>query len=191
LNLFADRYTDMQFFGYEIAAGVFQSVPPFYVFVFAPVFAWFWVWLSDKKFNLTTPVKLSLGLIFMGLGFIVMMGASMVWADGNKAGPSWLFITYLLLTFGEICLYPVGLSAVTKLSPNRLVGQMMGIWFMSLAFGNLMAGLFAGNFDAVAIDADPSVMVHLFWQVAKILLIGGAVVLLISKPVRKWMGEIL
>ena len=190
LNLFAERYTDRMLFGSEFPAGWFQSVPAIIVFIFAPIFAWLWVWLSEHKLNPSTPVKLSLGLIFMGLGFAVMMGASMVIVSGNKALPTWLVMTYLLHTFGEIFLYPVGLSAVTKLSPKRFVGQMMGIWFMSLAFGNLIAGLFAGEFDDQAIAADPQLLVDLFWVVVKVMIISGLVVLAISKPVRKWMSDI-
>jgi len=119
-----------------------------------------------------------------------MMGASLVVVAGNKALPTWLIATYVLQEVGEICLYPVGLSAVTKLSPQRLVGQMMGIWFMSLAFGNLIAGLFAGEFDAHAIIANPQVLVGLFWLVAKFMLGAGILVLILNKPIRKLMGEI-
>lgn len=119
-----------------------------------------------------------------------MMGGAMIVMAGSKAAPLWLILTYLFNTFGEICLYPVGLSAVTKLSPKRLVGQMMGVWFMSLALGNLMAGLFAGNFDDAAIAANPQLMVDLFWYMVKVLMIAGLVVLVISSLVRKWMGDI-
>lgn len=189
-NLFAQRYTDRMLFGAEFPAGWFQSVPPIFVVIFSPVIAWLWVWLSGRNLNPSTPFKLSLGLIFMGLGFAVMMGASVIVMDGYKAGPSWLVITYLLHTFGEIFLYPVGLSAVTKLSPTRLVGQMMGIWFMAIAFGNLIAGLFAGEFDDSAIAANPQLMIDLFWGVVKVMIVSGIVVLLISKPLRKWMADI-
>lgn len=190
LNLFAERYTNRILFGKEFPTGWFQSVPPIEVFIFVPVFAWLWVWLSERKLNPSTPIKLAMGLIFMGLGFGVMMWASTIVIGGGKAGPSWLVITYLLHTFGEICLYPVGLSAVTKLSPGRLVGQMMGVFFMSLAFGNLIAGLFAGEFDDVAIAANPQLLVDLFWVVTKGMLIAGLVVLILSKPIRKLMGGI-
>jgi proton-dependent oligopeptide transporter, POT family len=190
LNLFAERYTDRIAFGKEFPAGWFQSVPAIEVFLFVPLFAWLWVWLEKRKLNPSTPVKLALGLIFMGLGFGAMMLASNIVVGGTKAGPSWLVVTYLLHTFGEICLYPVGLSAVTKLSPGRLVGQMMGVFFMALAFGNLMAGLFSGEFDDKAIAANPQLLIDLFWVVTKWMLIVGVVVLIISKPIRKLMGEV-
>ena len=136
-------------------------------------------------------MKLAAGLLFMGAGYLVMMWASTIVIGGSKALPTWLVATYVLHTFGEICLYPVGLSAVTKLSPKRLVGQMMGIWFMSLALGNLVAGLFAGEFDANAVAANPQLLVDLFWVVVKVMGVAGLVVLVISKPIRKWMADIL
>jgi POT family proton-dependent oligopeptide transporter len=194
LNLFAERYTDRMLWGWKMPASWFQSAPPIFVVIFSMVVAWLWVWLSKRKLDPSTPVKFSFGLIFMGLGFAVMMWASwLLIADGivgPEASPGWLIATYLLHTFGEICLYPVGLSAVTKLSPQKLGGQMMGVWFMSLAFGNLIAGLFAGEFDEKAIAAEPELLVNLFWMVVKVMLISGIIILLFSKSIRKWMGNI-
>jgi POT family proton-dependent oligopeptide transporter len=190
LNLFAARYTDLTLFGKIRPAEWLQSAPPIFVIIFSSVFAWLWIRLSTKNINPSTPVKFSLGLLFMAAGYAVMMGASLIVIQGMKASSAWLIVTYLLHTFGEICLYPVGLSAVTKLSPGRLSGQMMGIWFMSLAFGNLIAGLFAGEFDAVAITANPQLLVDLFWSVVKVMGFAGLIVLILSKPIRKLMGDI-
>src|SRR5690606_4520880 len=190
LNLFADRYTDLMVGTFEIPASWFQSVTAGFVLIFAPVFAWLWVWLSKRNLNPSTPVKLSLGLLFMSTGFFLMVGASAVVAGGAKPLPTWLIFTYMFHTFGEICLYPIGLSAVTKLTPPRLVGQMMGIYFTALAFGNLVAGLFAGQFDKQAIEADPSLLASLFGLVAKITLGAAIVVFILNKPIRKLMGNI-
>ncbi len=190
LNLFADRYADMVIAGYRIPTSWLQTFPPAAVVLFAPIFAWLWIRLAKKNLNPSTPVKLSLGLIFMGLGYTVMVAASTLVVAGQHPLPTWLIFTFVLQEFGEICLYPVGLSAVTKLAPGRLVGQMMGIWFMSLAFGNLIAGVFAGEFDAKAISDNPQLLVDLFWFVAKFMFIAGFIVLLISKPIRKLMGDI-
>lgn len=190
LNLFAERYTDMFIGSFEMPAGWLQSAPPLYVMIFVPVFAWLWVRLSKRNLNPATPVKVSFGLFFMGIGYVVMIGASMIYFSGTKPLPTWLLLTYLFHTFGEICLYPISLSAVTKLSPHRLVGRMMGVFFMSLAFGNLIAGLFAGEFESKAIEANPNLMVDLFSFIAKVMLIGGVIVLLLNKPVRKLMGDI-
>lgn len=194
LNLFAKNYTDRLIFGWEMPAAWFQSAPPIFVVIFSLVFAWLWVWLSKRNQDPSTPVKFSLGLLFMAAGFGVMLWASWnVVADGlvgPEAGPGWLVLTYLLHTFGEICLYPVGLSAVTKLSPNRLSGQMMGIWFTSLAFGNLMAGLFAGEFDEARIAGEPELLLDFFQAVVVVTAGAGLLILLLSKPVRKLMGNI-
>jgi POT family proton-dependent oligopeptide transporter len=190
LNLFADRYTDMMVGTFLMPASWMQSLPPIYVILFVPVFTGLWLWLSKHKLNPSTPVKLSLGLLFMGLGYVAMIGASFIVIRGEQPLPTWLFLTYMLHTFGEICLYPIGLSGITKLSPKRLVGRMMGVFFMALALGNLIAGLFAGDIDEKAVAANPHLLVDLFQFIA--LLMGGAalVVLLISKPLRKLMGDI-
>ena len=190
LNLFADRYTDMFIGSFEMPASWLQSIPPVAVIAFSFLFAWLWIWLAKRKMNPSTPVKLSLGLIFMGLGYAVMMGASLIVIGGEKPLPTWLAFTYVLHTFGEICLYPIGLSAVTKLSPKKLVGQMMGVFFISLAYGNLIAGLFAGEFDEQAIAQNPSLLLDLFGVVMKVMLISGIIVLIFSKPIRKLMGDI-
>ena len=190
LNLFAERYTDMFIGSFEMPASWMQTVPPVAVISFSFLFAWLWVWLAKRNMNPSTPVKLSFGLIFMGLGYAVMMGASLIVIGGDKPLPTWLVLTYVLHTFGEICLYPIGLSAVTKLSPRKLVGQMMGVFFIALAYGNLIAGLFAGEFDREAIAQDPSLLLDLFGVVMKVMLISGIIVLIFSKPIRKLMGDI-
>lgn len=190
LNLFAKRYTDMFIGNFEMPASWMQTIPPVAVISFSFMFAWLWVWLAKRNLNPTTPVKMSFGLIFMGLGYAVMMGASLVVIGGEKPLPTWLILTYVLHTFGEICLYPIGLSAVTKLSPKKLLGQMMGVFFIALAYGNLIAGLFAGEFDERAIEQDPSLLLDLFGVVMKVMLISGIIVLIFSKPIRKLMGEI-
>ena len=190
LTLFANRYTDRFIGGFEFPSGWFQIVPAGAVVLFVPLFAWLWVWLAKRNLNPSTPVKLSMGLLFMGLGYAVMMGGSMIIVAGSKALPTWLIFTYIFHTFGEICLYPIGLSAVSKLSPKRLVGQMMGIWFMSLALGNLVAGLFSGEFDDASITANPHLLVELFQGVVIVMLVSGVIVLLFSKPLKKRMGNI-
>jgi POT family proton-dependent oligopeptide transporter len=189
LNIFADRYTDMFLGSFEMPAGWLQSFPAIFVVIFVPMFAALWVWSAKKNINISTPVKMSMGLIFMALGYVVMIGASKIVIGGDKPLPTWLIFTYMLHTFGEICLYPIGLSAVTRLSPQRLVGQMMGVFFMALALGNLAAGLFAGEFDDTTIASNPNVLVDLFGLVAMITAIGGVIVLIISKPLLKLMQE--
>jgi proton-dependent oligopeptide transporter, POT family len=190
LNLFADRYTNMFIGSFEMPASWLQAAPPFFVLLFVPVFAWLWSWLAKRNLNPNTPVKMALGLIWMGVGYVVMIFASNLVIAGEKPLPTWLIFTYMFHTFGEICLYPIGLSGVTKLSPKRLVGQMMGVFFMALALGNLVAGLYAGEFNNEAISANPSLLTDLFGLIVKIMFIAAAVVILFNKPIRKIMGNI-
>jgi POT family proton-dependent oligopeptide transporter len=190
LNLFADRYTDRLFGSFNMPASWLQSAPPIFVILFVPVFTWLWSMLAKHKLNPITPVKLALGLFWMGLGYLVMMGAAEIVMNGNKPGISWLVITYMLHTFGEICLYPIGLSGVTKLAPRRLVGQMMGVFFMALALGNLFAGLYAGEFSEDVLAKNPSLMIDLFALIVKIMFVAGVIVLVFAKPIRKLMGNI-
>lgn len=190
LNLFADRYTNMFIGSFEMPSSWLQSAPSFFVLLLVPFFAWLWVRLAHKKLNPSTPIKLVLGLVFMGLGYLVMMKASSIVVAGDKPLPTWLMATYIFHTIGEICLYPIGMSAMTKLSPKKLLGQMMGVFFMALALGNLVAGLYAGEFNSDAITANPSVLIDLFGLIVKIMFIASVVVLILAKPLRKLMGNI-
>ena len=150
LNLFAERHTLRQFGHFEIPAGWFQSLGPLFVISLAPVVAATWVWLGRRNLNPSLPLKFAFGLVLLGVGFLVMAVGARFVVSGQRVWPSWLISTYLLHTFGELCLSPVGLSSVTKLAPRRMVGQMMGIWFLATSLGNLIAGLVAGEFDASA-----------------------------------------
>lgn len=186
LNLFAERHTDRMLFGWEIPAGWFQSLNPFYIVVLAPLFAAFWVRLAKKQMDPSMPGKFALGLVILGLGFLIMVGAAKLVVAGNQAAPYWLILTYLLHTMGELCVSPVGLSSVTKLAPKRFVGQMMGIWFLATSLGNLMAGLLAGRFNPEALNEMPG----LFMQIVMTTVGGGIVLLLFTKPIKKLIGKI-
>ena len=187
LNLFAERYTDRQIGGhFVVPAGWFQSLNPAFVIIFAPLVAWVWVALARRNLNPSAPAKFAIGVILMGSGFLVMAAAASVVAHGSKVLPYWLILTYLLHTFGELCLSPVGLSYVTKLSPQRLVGQMMGMWFLSLSLGNLAAGLIAGEFDANNVAAMPGQYLHIVYFAVGL----GAVLLILSRPVKRLMGDV-
>jgi POT family proton-dependent oligopeptide transporter len=131
-------------------------------------------------------VKFAFGLLLLGLGFVFMAAAAKLVAAGNKVSPFWLVSTYLIHTFGELCLSPVGLSSVTKLAPKRLVGQMMGTWFLAASLGNLIAGLIAGNFNADAVQQMPAQ----YLQIVIMPTIAGVLLLLFAKPIRKWMGGV-
>ncbi len=186
LNLFAERYTDRLLGSFVIPASWFQSLNPAFVIALAPFVAWVWIALARRQLNPSAPAKFAIGVILMGSGFVVMAIAASIVAHGSKVLPYWLIATYLLHTLGELCLSPVGLSYVTKLSPKRFVGQMMGMWFLSLSLGNLAAGLIAGEFDANNVAAMPGQYMHIVYFAVGL----GAVLLALSRPVRKLMGDV-
>jgi POT family proton-dependent oligopeptide transporter len=188
LNLFAERYTDrmIEALSFEVPAGWYQSLNAVFIIVFAPVFASIWVALARRNLDPSIPVKFGLGLVILGLGFAVMIFAARLVAEGGQAAPTWLMMTYLLHTFGELCLSPVGLSSVTKLAPKRFVGQMMGIWFLGASLGNLIAGLAAGRFRADAVEDMPA----LYLQIVLITIGSGLLLLVFSKPIRRMTGGI-
>jgi POT family proton-dependent oligopeptide transporter len=188
LNLFAERYTERMigWLHFEIPTGWFQSLNSIFIVLCAPFFAWMWIALARRNLNPSAPAKFALGLILMGSGFLVMAAAAAIVAHGSKVLPYWLLMTYLLHTFGELCLSPVGLSYYTKLAPKRFVGQMMGMWFLAMSLGNLVAGLLAGEFDANNIPAMPGQYMHIVY----ITVGAGAILLAISRPVKKLMGNV-
>ncbi len=188
MNLFADRYTDrvIGWLHFVIPTGWFQSLNSAFIFIFAPFFAWAWIALARRNLNPSAPAKFALGVMLMGSGFLVMAAAAAVVASGSKVLPYWLIMTYLLHTFGELCLSPVGLSYYTKLTPKRFVGQMMGMWFLALSLGNLLAGQIAGEFDANNVAAMPGQYMHIVYFSVGL----GAVLLILSRPVRRLMGNI-
>jgi proton-dependent oligopeptide transporter, POT family len=179
LTLFADRLTETTIFGWAYPSSWFQSVQPIFVIAFAPVFAWIWQKLGDRQPS--SPGKFTIGLLFAGLAFVVVTIASML-TGGGRVSPLWLICVYFLQSVGELCLSPVGLSTVTKLAPARMVGLMMGVWFLSISIGSYIAGLttrfFAGN--------DPAVLTRAFRTFAVITLI-AAVLLAILTPAIKRM----
>ncbi len=190
-NLFARDFTDRSLFGDSFANGEhpaawYQSANPIFVVLFAPVFAWVWVALGRRNLDPSSPAKFGLALVLVGVGFLVMMfAAQLVVSTGGKVAPTWLLLTYLLHTFGELCLSPVGLSNVTKLAPKRYVGQMLGTWFLGAAVGNALAGLIGGHVGS----SDATAMPAQFLQMCFIA--GGAgMVLIVASPwLKKLTGE--
>jgi len=184
-NLFAERFTDRKLvgFAYVVPAGWFQGLGAVFIILFAPVFAWLWVRLARRNLDPSVPAKFALGLLFLAVGFLVMAAAARVVAAGHKAAPVWLVTTYLFHTFGELCLSPVGLSSVTKLSPRKLVGQMMGIWFLATSLGNLIAGLLAGEFKSDALPAWPP----LYLKIVILPTVAGVLLILLARPIKRWM----
>lgn len=186
LNIFADRYTQLQIGSFTLYSTWFQSINSIFIITFAPVFAYLWVWLAARNLNPSTPAKFGLGLLSLALGFFMMVLASTIVANGDKAMPTWLILTYLFHTFGELALSPVGLSATTKLAPHRYVGQLMGIWFVATALGNLIAGQLAGEFDPNNVAAFP----EQYWGIVMTTAGTGIILLVLAKPLKKMMGGI-
>jgi POT family proton-dependent oligopeptide transporter len=182
-NLFAERHTDREMFGWELPAGTLQAVNPLFIILFAPVFAAIWVNLGRRNLDPSAPAKFAVGLILMGVGFLVMFLAARYVVAGEKVLPTWLILTYLLHTFGELCLSPVGLSSMTKLAPARFVGQVMGLWFLATALGNNLAGQFAGEIDPNHLPGMPGQFLYLFWWG----FIAGVVLLVLTPFIRKMM----
>ena len=178
-NLFAQDFTDRSWLGASFPGGVhpaswYQSANPTFVVLFAPVFAWLWVALGKRNLDPSSPAKFGLALLLLGIGFLMMMLASqLVVSSGGKVAPTWLLLTYMLHTFGELCLSPVGLSNVTKLAPKRFVGQMLGTWFLGAAVGNALAGLIGGHVGSSAASELPAQFLQMCF------IAGGAGLLLI------------
>lgn len=162
LNIFAERYTyrdlgaltailPASWVSYlnPVPASWFQSLNPIFIVLLAPLVASAWPALAKYNCNPPFIIKFAIGLLLLALGFLVIAAGARIVSDQVQVWPTWLIATYLIHTLGELCLSPVGLSTVSKLSPKRLVGQMMGIWFLSSALGNLIAGLIAGNIHEV------------------------------------------
>ena len=180
-NLFARDYTERNF-----PASWFQSINPFFLITLAPVFGAMWIKLSSKGLNPRTPFKFVLGLIGVGVGFYAMVVAAGIAASGLKAGAFYLIVAYFLHTCAELCISPVGLSTMTKLAPKRYVSQMMGMWFVGTAAGNLVAGLVAGRFDPENLDQMPNLFMNFVYAG-----IGTGLLLLLLAPLlKKWMGDV-
>jgi proton-dependent oligopeptide transporter, POT family len=183
LNLFADRLTRNELLAVPFPSSWFQSVPAIFVIVLSPVFAWIWLKMGHRQPS--SPIKFTLGLFFLCLGIALAVPASML-AAGGRVSPMWLMGVYFLQVVGELCLSPVGLSAVTRLAPKRFISFTMGVWFVSMALGNLLAGLLASNFDEKNVQS----LVSLFGAMAGMSM-GAALLLFLLTPwVKKLMSGV-
>jgi proton-dependent oligopeptide transporter, POT family len=182
LNLFADRYTRLEVMGVSFPSSWFQSVQPIFVIILAPMFAWIWMRLGSSEPSVAG--KFALGLFFMGLSFMVLIpaGAMAQSGEGVRVSPWWLIAAYFVSELGELCISPVGLSAVTKLSPARIVGLMMGVWFLSNAFGNKLAGWAAGFFSTIPLES-------LFGIVTGVLIASAVIMFALTRPINRLMVE--
>ena len=186
LNLFARDYTNRVVFGWEMPTLWLQAANSVFVIALAPVFAWLWIALGKRGKDPSSVAKFAWGLFFAGLGFVVMWEAANIIINngGNiRVSPWWLVWSYFFQSVGELSLSPVGLSSMTKLAPSKFKGQMMGVWFMASAIGNLIAGLVGGKVDPEKLDQMPL----LFRQTSISLFIAAVVCGLLVFAVRRMM----
>ena len=182
LNLFGRDYTDRFIGSFEIPPAWFQSANSIFIVLLSPFFAALWINLTKRMINPSYGLKCAVGLIIMASGFIVMFFAAQVAASGLQAAPYWLIATYFLHTVGELCLSPVALSAVSKLSPKRFAGQMMGVFTLTYSIGSVVAGLVAGNFDPENIQQMP----NLYLQISMFSIAAGLVIAFCTLGTRHW-----
>ena len=178
LNLFADRNTYNNFFGFDFPSSWFQSMNSLFLIIFAPIMAWLWVRMSEARKEPSSPMKFAFGLLFVGLGFVILIPPAQ--ASGQLASPMWLTATYFLHTIGELCLSPVGLSAMTILAPPRIGGLMMGIWFLATSVGNFIGGRVAGLYESFALPS-------LFGAVGGFAIAAGVILMVAAPAMRKLM----
>jgi POT family proton-dependent oligopeptide transporter len=203
LSLFAERSTDRRLFGgllpaswerllpafashladFVFPASWYQFVQPVFVVALAPVFAWLWLALHRKGAEPSSPAKFSFGLLWAGAAFAILVPAALAASDGRQVGPWWLVGTYFLQTLGELSLSPVGLSAMTKLAPERAAGFMMGIWFLSTSIGNWLAGKAASLYSSLPLPT-------LFGSVAGFAIAAGVILALLAKRTKRLMGDV-
>lgn len=158
LNIFAAEKTDRMLGTYEVPASWFQSINPFMIIVCGPLFAALWYWLGRRKLNPSQPMKIALALFLVGAGYIVMVIGSTQTLDGAKAGMIWLAVTYVLHTWGELCISPTGLSFVSKAAPVKYASFLMGVYFLSTAIANKVGGMMAAQVEGIEKGT-----VQLFW----------------------------
>ena len=175
LSIFARDYTDLSVSGYIIPIGWLQFANPIFVVIFAPIFAGIWMHLAKRNLNPALPIKFALGLVLMAISFMVMLYAVDLAIVSSPVGMRWLIITYLLQTWGELTLSPVGLAAFSKYSPKKYVGQMFGLWFTASAIGGVLAGLLGG--DALGSGLDSISPVFSFMIKYYLLIAVGLIVL--------------
>src|SRR6266581_2663990 len=178
LTLFADRLTQTTILGWVYPSSWFQSVQPIFVIILAPVFAWIWQRMGDRQPS--SPGKFTFGLLFAGLAFVVVTVASML-TGGGRVSPLWLIVVYFLQSIGELCLSPVGLSTVTKLAPARMVGLMMGVWFLSISIGSYIAGRTTQLFQG----STPGLLARAFGTFAAITLIAALLLAVLTPLIKK------
>lgn len=194
LTLFADRNTTLEIFGFHMSAAATQQFNPLVVVTFAPVMSWLWLSLAKRGLEPSIQVKFALALILVGLGFITLSLSGSTANEAFRVSLWWLVLTYFLHSIAELCISPVGLSMITKLSIARIVGMMMGVWFLSISVGEYLAGAAAQSAAVQTVGGqvtNPELSLHTYlhtFQTGGFLTIGAGVVLLVISP---WLKKIM
>ena len=183
LNLYTDRYVDRA----GVPASLFQSINPIYIILLAPLFAWLWTWLGKRGLEPSTPAKFGLGLIQLGAGFLVLVAGALSVGMGNPTPVLFIFLVYLLHTMGELCLSPVGLSAMNRLAPRYLASLIMGAWFFATAGGNFVAGMIGAATGGEHGEMTQDMTMDIYWTIGLIAIGIGVFVVVISPLVKKLM----
>jgi len=194
LNLLTARLVDRDIFGWSVPGPVFQSLNAGYIFMFAPLVAWLWIWLAKRDLNPSTPIKFALGVALAGLGFLALVGGMKGSGEVGLTPVIFIFLIYWIHTMGELMVSPVGLSAVTKLAPARIVGMTMGAWFLYSGLSNFLAGIIARTTGAETIGgqmtnvaAAKAGYIEVYSQVGYIAIGISVLMLLISPVITKMM----
>ena len=181
LSIFARDYTDLSVSGYIIPIGWLQFANPIFVVIFAPIFAGIWAHLGRLNLNPALPIKFAFGLVLMAVSFVIMLFAVELAMETAPVGMRWLILTYLLQTWGELTLSPIGLAAFSRYSPKKYIGQMFGLWFLASAIGGVMAGLLGGD----ALDAGLESISPVFNFMIKYYLAIALILIVLSRFVKK------
>ena len=182
-NIFAKEYTDRIILGWEYPASWLQVLNPLLVVILSPFMAYLWFFLGKRMLDPSLPFKFGLGLVFMAIGFVFISIGAGIAIQEDLAGAKWLLLTYLFHTIGELTLSPIGLAAISNLSPKRYVGQMMGIWFLASSLGAIIAGLLSGQATYEGLNSMPT----LFNQIAIYSSLAGFLLIIISRPLNNWV----
>ncbi|MEM9898072.1 MAG: oligopeptide:H+ symporter, partial [Pseudomonadota bacterium] len=186
LNVYADEQVDRTLFGQEVPASIFQSLNAMYIIFLGPVFAALWAFLGKRGFDPTAPQKFGLGMMQLGFGFLVLVLGANAAGPGNLTPVLFIFLIYLLHTTGELCLSPVGLSAMTRLSTTKMVGLIMGAWFLASGAGNFVAGVIA-QMTAVEVEGGENVVLTVYSNVGWIAVAVGVGLIVVSPWINKLM----
>lgn len=178
MNIFADRYTNLNIGSFAIPSSWFQAINPVFIIIFAPVFAMLWNSLNAANREPSTPLKMVLGLVLLGIGFLFLVWGGRLVDGGHKVSPMFLTAAYAFHTFGELCLSPVGLSYVTKVAPQRLAALLMGVWFLANAAANKLGGTLAAMSEHITSQAK-------FYTIPVGIAFGAAFLLLLLVPLLK------